>query len=139
MSDDKTTPKTSVSPTVEEPKQASAKSAGAKPTKRVIAHNAVVGAGETDPIKYSSAKPSPQKKVLTVLHVQRALMDLGYADAISAPGGNYEALTTRAVQAYQRDRGEDATGVLTRDQFADLFEGDPNVTVALDTHEDHQV
>lgn len=109
------------------------------PAKRTIAHNAVIGNGDTDTIRYSSAKASKQKKVLTVLHVQRALMDRGYAEAISAPGGWYEALTTRAVQAYQRDRTEDATGVLTREQFADLFEGDPNVTVELDTHEDHAI
>lgn len=137
MSEDKPTPKTSVSPAVEEPKQTSAKSAGAKPTKRVIAHNAVVGGGETDLIKYSSAKPSHKKKVLTVLHVQRALMDRGYAEAISAPGGWYEELTTRAVQAYQHDRDEEPTGKLTREQFADLFEDDPNVTVQMDTHADH--
>lgn len=105
--------------------------------KRVIQHNAVVGGGDTDAIKYSSAKPSHQKKVLTVLHVQRALMDRGYAEASSAPGGWYETLTTRAVQEYQRDRGEEPTGKITRDQFADLFEGDPNVTVSMDTHADH--
>ncbi|QIG57767.1 hypothetical protein SEA_PAULODIABOLI_387 [Microbacterium phage PauloDiaboli] len=119
-------------------KVAEAKPAPEAP-KRVIAHDAVVGAGDTDTIRYSSAKPSKQKKVLTVLHVQRALMDRDYSEAIAAPGGNYEALTTRAVQAYQRDRGEDATGVLTREQFADLFTDDPNVTVELDTHEDHAV
>lgn len=105
--------------------------------KRVIAHNAVVGGGDTDPIKYSSAKPSHQKKVLTVLHLQRALMDRGYAEAASAPGGWYEILTSRAVQAYQRDRGEEPTGKITREQFADLFVDDPNVSVEMDTHADH--
>jgi len=142
MSDDKTTPETSVSPSNEEPKQTSAKSAGAKPAKRKIAHNAVVSGGDTDPIVYSKArKPSPtgNRKSLTVLHVQRALADLGYADAQSAPGGRWEALTERAVTLWQADRGDTVTGVLTREQFADLFEGDPNVDVTIDTAFDHEV
>lgn len=118
-------------------KVAEAKPAPEAAPKRKIAHNAVVGGGETDPIKYSSAKPSHQKKVLTVLHLQRALMDRGYAEASSAPGGWYEVLTTRAVQAYQRDRGEEPTGKITRAQFEDLFVDDPNVTLSMDTHADH--
>lgn len=146
MSDDKT-PKTSaakpapktVSPEPEEPKQTSAKSAGAKPATREIAPGQVVGSGDTDTIRYSSAKPSSLKKVLTVLHVQRALAELGFSEAESAPGGQYEALTTSAVRKFQASRDEDETGLLTRDQFAYLFEGDPNVTVEMDTHEDHAV
>lgn len=136
MTDDKT-PKTSVSSADEEPKQASAKPAGAKPAARKIAHDAVVGAGETDLIKYSSARPSSQKRVLTVLHIQRRLMDLGFSEAASAPGGRYEALTESAVRKYQESLGEAATGLLTRDQFAALFEGDPNVEVFQDTPADH--
>jgi len=74
-----------------------------------------------------------------VLHVQRRLAEEGFADAASAPGGRFEALTARAVTLWQKSRGEAATGVLTREQFADLFDGDPNVTVTIDTIEDHQV
>jgi peptidoglycan hydrolase-like protein with peptidoglycan-binding domain len=74
-----------------------------------------------------------------VLHVQRALADLGYAEAASSPGGQYDALTRNAVVKYQISRGEAQTGILTRDQFTALFEGDPNVTVEVDTHEDHSV
>lgn len=128
-----------VSPEPKEPKATSAKSSGAKPAARVIAPGQVVGSGDTDPIKYSSAKPSYQKKVLTVLHVQRRLAEEGYAEAASAPGGQYETLTKRAVTAYQVARGEAQTGVLTRAQFEALFEGDPNVTLTMDTHEDHRV
>lgn len=128
-----------VSPEPKEPKQTSAKSAGAKPATRKIAPGQVVGSGETDPIKYSSAKPSWQRKVLTVLHVQRALAELGFSEASSSPGGTYDALTRSAVSKYQASLGEAETGVLTRDQFAALFEGDPNVDVAMDSHEDHAV
>lgn len=130
-----------VSPSPVEPKQTSAKSAGARPA-TVIAHDAVVGDGETDPVYYSKAKvpgPKENRKSLTVLHVQRRLTAEGFAEAQSAPGGAYEVLTTRAVTQWQESRGEDATGVLTRDQFDALFEGDPNVTVHQDSHEDHAV
>jgi peptidoglycan hydrolase-like protein with peptidoglycan-binding domain len=146
MSDDKTPealePKISVPSPDEEPKQASAKPVGAKPAKRKIAHNAVVGGGETDPVLYSKARVpgrTENRKSLTVLHVQRRLTDEGFPDAQSAPGGRYEALTTRAVALWQESRDEPATGVLTREQFADLFEGDPNVTVSIDTPSDHEV
>lgn len=149
MSDDKTTPEpivepldTSVSSPDEEPKPRRASGAGAKPAKRKIAHNAVVGGGETDPVLYSKARvpgPTEGRKSLTVLHIQRALADAGFADAASAPGGRFEALTTRAVTLWQESRDEPATGVLTREQFADLFEGDPNVTVTQDTAFDHEV
>lgn len=129
-----------VSPAPKEPKQTSAKSVGAKPAKAKIAHNAVVGAGDTDPILYSKARvpgPRENRKSLTVLHIQRRLMDEGFAEAASAPGGNYEVLTTNAVRKYQTKLGAEPTGVLTREQFVGLFEGDPNVTLQLDTHYDH--
>lgn len=128
-----------VSSEPKEPKATSAKSSGAKPAARIIAPGQVVGSGDTDTIRYSSAKPSAKKRVLSVLHVQRALAELGYAEAASAPGGHYETLTRNAVIKYQISRGDAQTGVLTRAQFTDLFEGDPNVTVEVDTHEDHAV
>lgn len=131
---------TNVPAAIVEPKRTSAKSAGAKPARRKIAHDAVVGGGDTDQVVYSKARvpgPTENRKSLTVLHIQRRLADEGYAEAASAPGGRYEALTTSAVRGYQKSLGEPATGLLTREQFADLFEGDPNVTVFIDTHEDH--
>lgn len=150
MSEDKSTKNSdaakptsaTVSPAPKEPKQDSAKPAGAKPAKAKIARDAVVGAGETDPVMYSKAKVPGRtegRKSLTVLHIQRRLMDEGFAEAASAPGGQYEALTTRAVQAYQESIKAEPTGVLTRNQFAELFEGDPNVSVTIDTHFDHTV
>lgn len=150
MSDDKTTSKISEpveaadtdAPAPKEPKQTSAKSVGAKPAKAKIAHNAVVGAGDTDIVLYSKAHvpgPKENRKSLTVLHIQRRLMDEGFPEAASAPGGHYEALTTRAVSQYQEKLGAEPTGVLTREQFVNLFNDDPNVTVQVDTHFDHTV
>ena len=131
-----------VSPAPVEPKQTSAKSVGAKPITESVAPYAVIGTGDTDPIAYSKAKVpgrTESRKSLTVLHLQRRLAEEGFAEAASAPGGRYETLTTRAVSQYQESIKAEPTGVLTREQFAKLFEGDPNVTVAIDTHADHTV
>lgn len=145
MSDDKTKVSEPVeaadvdSPTPKGPKQTSAKSAGAKPAKATIAHDAVVGAGDTDPIRYSSAKPSQNHKVLTVLHIQRRLVQEGFHEAEASGGGDYDIHTQRSVSQYQESIGAEPTGVLTRDQFAELFAEDPNVTVDIDTHFDHTI
>lgn len=101
---------------------------------------AVFGNGETDEILYSKARvpgPTESRKSVTVLHIQRRLEELGYSEAEVAPGGRYETLTELAVKRYQGDNGADATGTLTREQFVTLFDGDPNVTVSLDTIADH--
>lgn len=144
MSDDKTKVSEPVeaaevnSPTPKGPKQTSAKSAGAKPSK-AIAHDAVYGAGDTDTIRYSSAKPSQNHKVLTVLHIQRRMVQEGFHEAEASSGGDYDELTRRSVAQYQESIGAEPTGVLTRDEFAELFDGDPNVTVEIDTPFDHEV
>ncbi|UVG35087.1 hydrolase [Microbacterium phage Cece] len=145
MADNKTTAakakaKTSVSPEPEEPTQESATAGGAEPAARVIAHNAVVGAGDTDTIHYSKARvpgPTEGRKSVTVLHIQRRLADEGFSEAASAPGGRYEALTTLAVSKYQESLGAEPTGVLTRAQFEELFRDDPNVSLVQDTVADH--
>lgn len=111
-----------------------------KPKPKAREPYAVIGTGKTDPIVYSKAKVpghGESRKSLTVLHLQRRLEEEGFSEAASAPGGRYETLTTRAVQAYQASIKADPTGVLTREQFAELFKDDPNVTVSIDTHEDH--
>lgn len=141
LSDAKASDTEPVSP-AKEPKQSSAKTVGAKPATRKIAHDSVVGDGETDPIYYSKARPfgrAGNRKSLTVLHLQRRLTAEGFAEAQSAPGGAYEVLTTRAVTQYQESLGAEPTGVLTREQFDELFRDDPNVTVHQDSHEDHAV
>lgn len=156
MSDDKKTSKAEelkataspepVSTDAKEPKQeeraiTAAKPAGAKPAtkparKRV--KDSVVGAGDTDTVAYSKARPARPtegRKSLTVLHIQRALAELGFP--IGAPTGRYDNTTRDAVISYQASLGGVATGLLSRDQFSALFEGDPNVTVFIDTHVDN--
>lgn len=140
MTDKEKTSKISVAPATEEPKQTGAKSVGAKPATRKIAPSAVVSAGATDPVTYSKARvpgPRENRKSLTVLHIQRRLAEEGYAEAASAPGGHYEALTSNAVRKFQSYLGAEETGTLTREQFEVLFQDDPNVTVVMDTIADH--
>lgn len=137
---DSDSPASSVGPDTKEPKPTRAKSAGAKPAAASIAPYAVVGAGPTDTILYSVAHPptpTGPRKVLTVHHLQRRLGELGYPEAFADIDGRYGDLTKRAVADWQEAQGAERTGLLTRDQFKAVFEGDPNVTVVLDTHADH--
>ena len=132
--------KSSVEPAPKEPKQTRAKSAGAKPAAAPVAPYAVVGAGPTDSVAYSAAKPPTKtgsRKSLTVHHLQRRLKELGYDVAYADRDGTYGTLTEEGVKAWQKDNGHEATGLLTREQFAAVFDGDVNVTVTIDTHKDH--
>ena len=135
-----------VSPETKEPKQeeratTATKPAGVKPpTERapVRVKDSVVGSGDTDPIAYSKARPARPtegRKSLTVLHIQRRLAEENIP--VIAPTGRYEATTEEAVKVYQVRLGGEPTGLLTRSEFAALFEGDPNVTAVVDTYTDN--
>lgn len=89
----------------------------------------VVGGDETDPVYESKLVADPNKrKSLTVHHVQRRLVDVGYHEAAAGIDGQYDVHTQRAFEAWQSDNGFDP-GPATFDQFQELFNGDPNVTV----------
>ncbi|UDL15832.1 hypothetical protein QEH42_gp126 [Microbacterium phage Pumpernickel] len=123
-----------------EPKQTRAKSAGAKPATAPVAPYAVVGSDPTDSVAYSAAKPPSRngsRKSLTVHHLQRRLKELGHTDAYADRDGAYGTLTEASVKAWQEEQGYEATGLLTREQFAEVFDGDVNVTVVQDTIADH--
>jgi len=96
---------------------------------------AVVGRGETDQVLYSRAVPlerAKTRKSLTIHHLQRRLAELGYPEAGADLDGRWGALTGRAVEAWQADAGHEVTGDLTKEQFAEIFSDDINVTVVLD-------
>ena len=108
------------------------------PKRAPRAKDSVVGAGDTDTVAYSKARPprpTEGRKSLTVLHIQRALAAEGIP--APAPSGRYDNATRESVISYQARLGDEPTGLLTRDQFRALFEGDPNVTVLVDTHIDN--
>lgn len=114
--------------------------ASAEPAVTSTTPYATVSGAAVDPIVYSKAVPTGKtgpRRSLTVYHVQRRLHELGFTDAWSET--IYGKLTKYSVSQYQESRGAEATGVLTRDQFTALFEGDPNVSVLVDTIADNPV
>lgn len=117
-----------------EPKKP-AKQTRAKPKPKPREPYAVVGRGDTDEVLYSRAVPlerAKTRKSLTVHHLQRRLAELGYPEAGADLDGRWGALTGRAVAAWQKDAGHEATGDLTQEQFAEIFSDDINVTIVLD-------
>lgn len=95
---------------------------------------AVVGKGPRDVVHADRCvyKNPATRKSLTVHHLQRRLTELGYSEAAADKDGWYGDLTKSAVAAWQKATGRAVTGLIA-DAFelAALFEGDPNVEVAL--------
>lgn len=71
------------------------------------------------------------RKSLTVHHVQRRLIELGYKEADADKDGWLGDLTKLAITNFQRDRGLNVSGNMDADTFTKLFEGDPHVIVVL--------
>lgn len=112
--------------------------ASAEPAVVPTTPNAAVSGAAVDPIRYSAAVPTPKngpRKSLTVYHLARRLYEHGHTEAWSET--IYGNLTRSSVAAWQTERGDEPTGVLTRAQFSALFEGDTNVEVTIDTIGDH--
>jgi peptidoglycan hydrolase-like protein with peptidoglycan-binding domain len=95
---------------------------------------AVVGNGETDDVILSKCvyKNAYARKSLTVHHVQRRLVELGYRDAGTDKDGWYGDLTKKAVSELQADLGIEGDGTMDAETFAAIFSGDHNVTVVID-------
>ena len=98
------------------------------------AANAVVGGGSTDAVYLSKCiyKNAFARKSLTVHHVQRRLVELGYKVADSDKDGWYGDMTKLAVAQFQVDNGVEGDGTMNAATFTDLFAGDHNVTVVID-------
>jgi len=71
------------------------------------------------------------RKSLTVHHVQRRLVELGYNEANADKDGWFGDLTKLATTKFQSDKGLPSTGIMDADTFTKLFEGDNNVEVVL--------
>lgn len=72
-----------------------------------------------------------ERKSLTVHHLQRRLVELGYREAGSDRDGYYGDLTKAAVLKYQEANGIAATGIMDVDTFVNIFNGDPNVDAII--------
>lgn len=98
-----------------------------QPVRHVVTNN------DTDPVylKQCIYENKFNKKSLTIHHVQRRLVELGYNDAVGDKDGWYGELTALAVKAFQKNKGLDSTGLMDEATFTKLFEGDTNVEVIL--------
>ena len=71
------------------------------------------------------------RKSLTVHHLQRRLIDLGYKDADADKDGWLGDETVASIKKFQADKGMDVTGSVDTDTFIKIFEGDVHVRVVL--------
>lgn len=94
---------------------------------------AVVGNGEVDEVKLSACvyKNVNSQKSLTVYHLQRRLVELGFEEAGLDKQGYYGGATKLAVRNFQASKKFDATGIMDALTFKTIFKGDPNVKVIL--------
>ena len=77
-------------------------------------------------------KSAVTRKSLTVHHVQRRLIELGYVEVVADKDGWYADATRDAVAKFQATINVEATGVMDAVTFAALFADDTNVIVRLD-------
>jgi peptidoglycan hydrolase-like protein with peptidoglycan-binding domain len=106
-----------------------------KPKNHVpAAANAVVSGELTDKVSLSKCiyKNSFARKSLTVHHVQRRLVELGYKVADADKDGWYGDMTKLAVSQFQADNNLEGDGLINASTFQELFAGDHNVTVVID-------
>jgi hypothetical protein len=71
------------------------------------------------------------RKSLTVHHLQRRLIELGYKDADADKDGWLGDETVASIKKFQADKGIDITGSIDTDTFIKIFEGDVHVNVVL--------
>jgi peptidoglycan hydrolase-like protein with peptidoglycan-binding domain len=90
---------------------------------------AVVGLGEVDDVYLSSCvyKNLHSRKSLTVHHLQRRLVELGYVEAARDRDGYYGDLTKYAIAKFQAANGINGDGSIDSETFQLIFKGDPNV------------
>lgn len=117
----------------------SVSSAPAKPQPKPREKTFVVSDADTDEVFASAiiVENRVSQKSLSVLHLQRTLTEQGYDIADGDPAGYYGPHTIEAVRLWREDGGvENPTGVdLTHKELTAIFDGDPNVTLVLDTPE----
>jgi hypothetical protein len=71
------------------------------------------------------------RKSLTVHHLQRRLIELGYKDADADKDGWLGDETVASIKEFQADKGMDVTGSVDAGTFIKIFEGDVHVRVVL--------
>jgi peptidoglycan hydrolase-like protein with peptidoglycan-binding domain len=93
----------------------------------------VVSGNETDDVLLSACvyKNMYVRKSLSVHHVQRRLVELGYPDGGTDKDGWYGDLTKLAVSQFQKASGLAGDGLMDEPTLRALFQDDSNVTVKV--------
>jgi peptidoglycan hydrolase-like protein with peptidoglycan-binding domain len=101
------------------------------PARNAAVATAVVGNGPKDAVLLSKCvfKNPATRKSLTVHHLQRRLIDLGFRDAAADKDGWYGDHTLRAVKAFQSANKLEGEGIVDAATLIAIFAGDPNVEV----------
>jgi hypothetical protein len=71
------------------------------------------------------------RKSLSVHHLQRRLIELGFKDADADKDGWLGDETASAIKKFQASKGLDVTGSVDATTLTKIFEGDRNVQVVL--------
>lgn len=96
------------------------------------AGDAVVGLGFTDEVKLSAIvyKNHNARRSLSVHHLQRRLLELGFKEAALDRDGWFGDSTQRAIRDFQRSKGlTETNNSINMETLTAVFAGDPNVTV----------
>lgn len=87
--------------------------------------------GDRDDVYLESCivKNTYNRKSLTIHHLQRRLVELGYPAAADDRDGYYSDGTLDAVACWQTDNDLEATGIVDATTFQGIFNNDPIVIV----------
>lgn len=96
------------------------------------ANHYVVGGTTNDTVHLSACvyKNPYARKSLSVHHLQRRLVELGFDVAGADKDGWYGDLTAQAVGQWQKANKKPVTERLTLDELLDIFKDDPYIEVA---------
>lgn len=99
-----------------------------------VTHTVTVSGNATDEVRLSKCiyKNMYARKSLSVHHVQRRLVELGYKVVDSDKDGWYGDMTKLGVAQFQADNGYDGDGLMNARTLEDLFAGDRGITVVID-------
>lgn len=92
---------------------------------------AVVSTNSQDVVRVSAIvyRNDLARKSLSVHHLQRRLVELGFTDAGRDKDGYFADHTRSALAAFQNSVGFDPDGEVSLAVLTKLFDGDPNVVV----------
>jgi hypothetical protein len=93
------------------------------------APKAAVSGADTDEVYLANCvyKNTAARKSLTVHHLQRRLVELGYNEAATDKDGWLGDETKTAIEKFQKLEGLEPTGMVDEATFLAIFKGDVNV------------